>query len=103
MTRRARASRDTEVIPRGGGPRHTRGRQDHHQRRDTGGHRMRAGGRVLAVLAAVLVLAGTGMGWASYRNITGGITTSQARGGRPASTGGDKKILIMGLGRRLDP
>jgi LCP family protein required for cell wall assembly len=63
---------------------------------------MRAGGRVLAVLAAVLVLAGTGMGWASYRNITGGITTSQALVGGPASTGGDQNILIMGLDSRLD-
>ena len=68
----------------------------------TGGHRMRAGGRVLAVLAAVLVLAGTGMGWASYRNITSGITTSRALVGGPASTGGDQNILIMGLDSRLD-
>ncbi len=63
---------------------------------------MRAGGRVLGALAAVVVLAGTGMGWASYRNITGGITTSQALLGGPASRGGDQNILIMGLDSRLD-
>jgi LCP family protein required for cell wall assembly len=63
---------------------------------------MRAGGRVLGALAAVLVLAGTGMGWASYRDITGGITTSHALVGGPASAGGDQNILIMGLDSRLD-
>jgi LCP family protein required for cell wall assembly len=42
------------------------------------------------------------MGWASYRNITGGITTSQALVGGPASSGGDQNILIMGLDSRLD-
>jgi LCP family protein required for cell wall assembly len=70
------------------------------QRRSTGP--VLAGGRVLAALAAVVVLAGTGMGWATYRNITGGITTSQALVGGPASTGGDQNILIMGLDSRLD-
>jgi LCP family protein required for cell wall assembly len=63
---------------------------------------MLAGGRALAALATVLVLAATGMGWASYRNITGGITTSQALVGEPASTGHDQNILIMGLDSRLD-
>jgi anionic cell wall polymer biosynthesis LytR-Cps2A-Psr (LCP) family protein len=57
---------------------------------------------VLAALAAVGVLAGTGMGWAGYHNISGGITTSQALVGGPASAGGDQNILIMGLDSRLD-
>jgi LCP family protein required for cell wall assembly len=53
-------------------------------------------------LAAVVVLVATGTGWASYRNVTGGITTSQALVGGPASSGGDQNILIMGLDSRLD-
>lgn len=64
---------------------------------------MLAGGRALAVLAAVLALAATGIGWASYQDITGGITTSQALAdGGPTSTGHDQNILIMGLDSRLD-
>jgi hypothetical protein len=46
------------------------------------------GGRVLAALAAVAVLALTGMGWAGYRNLSGGITTSQALAGGHGSGGG---------------
>ena len=42
------------------------------------------------------------MGWASYRNIAGEITTSQALVGGPASAGGEQNILIMGLDSRLD-
>jgi hypothetical protein len=45
---------------------------------------MRTGSRVLGALTAVVVLAGTGMGWAGYRNVTGGITTSRALVGGPA-------------------
>ena len=61
-----------------------------------------AGARVVAALAAALVLVVTGLGWASYRNITGGITTSQALVGGPASAGGEQNIFIMGLDSRLD-
>jgi anionic cell wall polymer biosynthesis LytR-Cps2A-Psr (LCP) family protein len=57
---------------------------------------------VLAALAAVAVLALTGMGWAGYRNLSGGITTSQALAGRDGSGGGEQNILIMGLDSRLD-
>jgi LCP family protein required for cell wall assembly len=60
---------------------------------------------VLGALAATVVLAATGLGWSSYRNIAGGITTSQALAGGAggtASTGGDENILIMGLDSRLD-
>jgi LCP family protein required for cell wall assembly len=57
---------------------------------------------VLAALAAVAVLALTGMGWAGYRNLSGGITTSQALVGGHRSGGGEQNILIMGLDSRLD-
>lgn len=60
---------------------------------------------MLGALVATVVLAATGLGWSSYRNITGGITTSQALlggAGGTASTGGDENILIMGLDSRLD-
>lgn len=58
--------------------------------------------RVAVALVAVAVLAGTGSVWAGYRNITEGITTSQALFGGPSSTGGAQNILIMGLDSRLD-
>ena len=38
---------------------------------------------MLAGLAAVAVLAVTAVGWAGYRNLSGGITTSQALAGGP--------------------
>jgi LCP family protein required for cell wall assembly len=57
---------------------------------------------VLGGLAAVTVLALTAMGWTGYRNLSGGITTSQALVGGPASVGGAENILIMGLDSRLD-
>jgi LCP family protein required for cell wall assembly len=58
--------------------------------------------RVLGALAAVGALKATGLGWSGYRNIAGGITTSQALVGVPASVGGAQNILIMGLDSRLD-
>jgi LCP family protein required for cell wall assembly len=57
---------------------------------------------LLGVLAAVAALALTGMGWAAYRNLAGGITTSQALAGDQGSVGGEQNILIMGLDSRLD-
>ena len=57
---------------------------------------------MLAGLAAVAVLAVTALGWAGYRNLSGGITTSQALAGGPESVGGAQNILIMGLDSRLD-
>jgi LCP family protein required for cell wall assembly len=60
------------------------------------------GGRVLGAMAAVGVLVATGMGWEGYHTVAGGITTSQALVGGPASSGGAQNILIMGLDSRLD-
>jgi LCP family protein required for cell wall assembly len=58
--------------------------------------------QVVTALAAVMIVAITGMAWAGNRNALGGITTSQALVGDPGSTGGDQNILIMGLDSRLD-
>jgi LCP family protein required for cell wall assembly len=57
---------------------------------------------VLSALAAVAALAATAAGWSGYRNLSGGITTSQALVGGTASVGGAENILIMGLDSRLD-
>ncbi|MCW2564036.1 MAG: cell envelope-related function transcriptional attenuator common domain protein [Mycobacterium sp.] len=95
MSRTANSECDTDPIPRVDGPRH---RLPSRRDRRWG----RAARRVLAGLAAVAVLAVTAVGWAGYRNLSGGITTSQALAGGPASVGGAQNILIMGLDSRLD-
>src|SRR6476646_7961290 len=93
MSRPAVSALDTEPILRVDGPRHRLPRSR---------PRIRAAGRVLGGLAAVVVLTVTAVGWAGYRNLSGGITTSQALAGGPASVGGAQNILIMGLDSRLD-
>ena len=95
MSRSANSEWDTDPIPRVDGPRHRLPRH-------SGRQWVRACRRVLAGLAAVAVLAVTAVGWAGYRNLSGGITTSQALAGGPASVGGAQNILIMGLDSRLD-
>lgn len=95
MSRPAVSGLDTEPIPRVEGPRHR-------LPRPRGRRRVRAAGRVLAGLVAIAALTVTAAGWASYRNLSGGITTSQALAGVPASVGGAQNILIMGLDSRLD-
>jgi LCP family protein required for cell wall assembly len=97
----ANLSWETEVLPPVPGPRHSRSarKRDH---RGIARRRLLIGGRTLVALAAALTLATTGIGWASYRNVTGGITTSQALAGGPASPGHNQNILIMGLDSRLD-
>src|SRR3981081_1641070 len=95
MSRLANSEWDTDPIPRVNGPRH---RLPRRRSRRWG----RAARRVVAGLAAVTVLAVTAVGWAGYRNLSGGITTSQALAGGPASVGGAQNILIMGLDSRLD-
>ncbi len=109
MSRHARfdSDWDTDVLPRvvvpprgPGAPRHARSASNSHRGDRT--RRAMVGVRVLAALAAVMVLAGTGSVWAGYRSATAGIITSQALYGGPSSTGGDQNILIMGLDSRLD-
>jgi LCP family protein required for cell wall assembly len=95
MSRSPVSDWDTEPIPRAKGPRHRLPRRGNRGR-------ILAAGRVLGALAAVAVLAVTAAGWSGYRNLSGGITTSQALVGGPASVGGSQNILIMGLDSRLD-
>jgi LCP family protein required for cell wall assembly len=101
MTRRGNAAWDTDRFPRIDAPAHAstppRPARRHARRRG-----LLVGIRVLGALAAAAALAATGFGWAGYHRITGGITTSQALVGAPASEGGDQNILIMGLDSRLD-
>lgn len=86
---------DTDPLPRVEGPRH---RLPRHR----GGRGFAIMGRAVVAVAAVGALALTGMGWAGYRNLSGGITTSQALAGGHGSAGGEQNILIMGLDSRLD-
>lgn len=95
MSRTAISECDTDPIPRVVGPRHR-------LPRDGKRRWVRACLQVVAGLAAVAALALTAVGWAGYRNLSGGITTSQALAGGPASVGGAQNILIMGLDSRLD-
>ena len=86
---------DTDTIPPVDGPRH---RLPRHR----GGRGFAIAGRVALTLVAIAAIALTGMGWAGYRNLSGGITTSQALAGGHGSAGGEQNILIMGLDSRLD-
>lgn len=61
-----------------------------------------AKGRLVAGLATACVMGVTGFGWASYHQVVGGITISQALGLVPAPKNGAQNILIMGLDSRLD-
>ncbi len=64
--------------------------------------------RGIAALAAFLVLAGTGIGWSTVRNLSQGITTSNALAGIAASApglngaAGSVNVLLMGLDSRKD-
>ncbi|UNB52725.1 LCP family protein [Mycolicibacterium sp. YH-1] len=95
MTYRVQPSRDADLSPRARRPRHR-------AERPVGRRQLFKVWRVVAVVTAVAVVTTTGIGWASYRNVVGGITTSNALAGGPASTGGEQNILIMGLDSRLD-
>ncbi|ANY07570.1 LCP family protein [Pseudonocardia sp. HH130630-07] len=80
-------------------PERSRGSGD---RRPSGGgglrwlHRFRV---LVAVLSALTVLA-TGAVWALYRDVTGGITTSNLLFG--GSAGGEQNILLVGVDSRTD-
>ncbi|RDH80376.1 LytR family transcriptional regulator [Mycolicibacterium moriokaense] len=101
MGRRGNATWETDEFPRIDLPAHAA--NPPRPRRARVRHRgLLAGARAVGALAAVGVIAATGVGWAGYHRIAGGITTSQALEGAPASTGGDQNILIMGLDSRLD-
>jgi LCP family protein required for cell wall assembly len=96
MSRRTAGSGfDTEPIARVDGPRHRLPSARTPKR-------LRVVGRALAALAAVSALAVTAAAWTGYRNLSGGITTSQALVGDHTSGGGEQNILIMGLDSRLD-
>jgi LCP family protein required for cell wall assembly len=65
----------------------------------------RIGARILAALLSVTVLISTGVGWHLYRDLTGGLATSDviAGGGlfgKPAGT--DMNILLVGVDSRTD-
>src|SRR6187399_15382 len=64
--------------------------------------RARAWGRILAALTAVAAVVTTGIGWSTFHDLTGGITTSDALAGAATSAGDAQNILIMGLDSRLD-
>src|SRR5689334_17371552 len=95
MSRRAVSELDTQPLPRANGPRHRLPRRRNRKR-------ILVAGRAIGALVAVAVLAATAAGWSGYRNLSGGITTSQALAGGPESVGGSQNILIMGLDSRLD-
>src|ERR1700761_2653786 len=86
---------DTDPIPRVEGPRH---RMPRHR----GGRGFGVAGRAVLAVTAAAAGALTGGGWLGYRNLSGGITTSQALAGGHGSAGGEQNILIMGLDSRLD-
>jgi LCP family protein required for cell wall assembly len=54
--------------------------------------------RIAAVVASALVLVVTGTAWGLYRDVTAGITTTQA----VAGDGGDQNILLVGVDSRTD-
>ncbi len=57
---------------------------------------------MLAALVSVLIVVLSGVGWVGYRNLSSGITTSEALANDPPSVGADQNILIMGLDSRRD-
>ncbi len=58
--------------------------------------------KAVAVLGSAAVVIVTGIGWHTYRTASAGITTSDALADKPAPTGSDQNILIMGLDGRRD-
>lgn len=65
----------------------------------------RTGLRVLVALLSAVVLVGTGIGWNLYRDLSGGLITSDVitgrlGGGKPPGT--DQNILLVGVDSRTD-
>ncbi len=70
-------------------------------------HKSRPGGwatlgRIIAVVVSVAVIATTGVTWAMLRDLSQGLTTSNALPGGAASKDGSVNILLMGLDSRKD-
>ncbi|MGZ4532004.1 MAG: LCP family protein [Mycobacteriaceae bacterium] len=59
-------------------------------------------GRLVAVAASVVVVVSTGLAWATLRDLSQGVTTSNALAGGSASKDGSVNILLMGLDSRAD-
>ncbi len=97
---RERRGEDPPVIPRpGSGP--GRPQRDRLARRDAEG-RGAAAVRVVAVVASAAVVVASGVAWATLRDLTGGLTTSNALAGGSASQDGSVNILLIGLDSRKD-
>lgn len=66
----------------------------------------RAALRILVALASVFVLGATGIGWHLFRDLTGGISTTDVIAGRLGGfgkpPGTDQNILIVGVDSRTD-
>jgi len=58
--------------------------------------------RVVAVVASAAVVVASGVAWATVRDLTGGLTTSNALTGGSASKDGSVNILLIGLDSRKD-
>ncbi len=58
--------------------------------------------RVVAVVASAAVVLASGVAWATLRDLTGGLTTSNALAGGSASKDGSVNILLIGLDSRKD-
>jgi len=97
---RERRGEDPPVIPRpGSGP--GRPQRDRRPRRNAEG-RGAAAVRVVAVVASAAVVVASGVAWATLRDLTGGLTTSNALAGGSASQDGSVNILLIGLDSRKD-
>ncbi len=58
--------------------------------------------RVIAVVASAAVVLASGVAWATVRDLTGGLITSNALAGGSASKDGSVNILLIGLDSRKD-
>ena len=81
-------------------PRAWRGR--HRAQRRLSADGLVSAAKVLTALVSASIVVVSGIGWAGYRNLSNGITTSQALADEPPSVGADQNILIMGLDIRRD-
>jgi LCP family protein required for cell wall assembly len=59
-------------------------------------------GRALVLALSMVLLIGTGYGWAAYHDLSSGLTTSDALGNAPRSLDHSVNILLIGLDSRKD-